>query len=264
MSTPNLPPLDTSEFKWTKPPNPLWTYGEPVTATEQGRKWAEEATKGWSTINASEEDPGKIYSLLTTGIVPRPVAFVSTVSEDGSENLAPFSWFNQVSSNPPVISVSCTHKPRQKDTAANIKATKGFTVNIISAPWIEQANSTSIDAPAGVSEWILSGLTQEHSIFVKPARVKESALSMECELLQTVEIMDAAGVVATTLILGTVKYIHVRKAVLNDRGVIDPAKLQPIGRMGDTTYVKIGDGFRLPRASWAQDEKEIQARLDST
>ncbi|KAJ7245381.1 hypothetical protein B0H12DRAFT_1127687 [Mycena haematopus] len=260
MSESDLPSFETSDFKYTQPPNPSWTYGEPVTTTEQGRKWAEEAEEGWKTLNPAEEDPRLIYRLCISGIVPRPIAFVSTVAEDGSENLAPFSWFNQVSTNPCVISVSCTNSPRQKDTAANIKATKGFTVNIISEPWIAQANSCSIDAPPHTSEWALSGLTQEPSISVKPARVKESAFALECELLQNVEIKNAGGEVVTNLVLGTVKYIHVRNAVLNDKGVVDPAKLKAVGRLGDISYVQITDGFRIPRPTWAEYMEEIEEK----
>ncbi|KAJ7676481.1 hypothetical protein B0H17DRAFT_1080163 [Mycena rosella] len=259
-----LPAFDTSNFKYTQPPDPSWTYGQPIIATEQGRKWTEEEKEGWKTINAAEEDPKVMYALCISGLTPRPIAFVSTISDDGVENIAPFSWFNQVSHNPAVISVACASTPRHKDTANNIKATKGFTVNIISEPWIAQANSCSIDAPPGVSEWALSGLTREPSISVKPARVKESAFTMECELLQNVEIKNAAGAVVSNLIIGSIKYIHIRKAVLNERGLVDPAKLKPVGRMGDITYVKIGDGFRIPRPSWAESEEEIQKSLDAS
>lgn len=132
---------------------------------------------------------------MISGIVPRPIAFVSTLSEDGIANLAPFrslfslfpvplmslnsassrsrnthSWFNQVSPNPALISISISANsnpdgsPRPKDTVANIKATKEFTVNIISEPFIENANITSIDAPHGVDEWEISGLTKEPSV----------------------------------------------------------------------------------------------------
>ncbi|KAJ7698546.1 hypothetical protein B0H17DRAFT_1158278 [Mycena rosella] len=245
-----LPAFDTSDFKYTQPPDPSWTFGQPIIATEQGRKWTEEEKEGWKTINAAEEDPKVMYALCISGLTPRPIAFVSTISDDGVENIAPFTWFNQVSHNPAVISVACASTPLHKDTANNIKATKEFTVNIISEPWIAQANSCSIDAPPR------AGLTREPSIFVKPARVKESAFTMECE--------NAAGAVATSLILGSIKYIHVRKAVLNERGVIDPAKLKPVGRMGDNTYVKIGDGFRILRPSCAENEEEIQKSLDAS
>ncbi|KAJ7034540.1 hypothetical protein C8F04DRAFT_1101316 [Mycena alexandri] len=256
----DLPSFDTSEFKHTQPPQPSWTFGQPITSTEEGRKWAEQEKEGWKTLNIAEEDPRFIYSLCISGIVPRPVAFVSTIAENGDENLAPFSWFNQVSAFPLVISVSCLAIPRHKDTASNIKATKGFTVNIISEPWVAHANSCSIDAPPGVSEWALSGLTREPSIAVKPARVKESAFALECELLQVVDIKNDTGAITTNLILATVKYVHVRKAVLNEKGVIDPAKLKPIGRMGDITFMTVKDGFRIPRPVWA-DEKEIIEKL---
>ncbi|KAJ7430122.1 hypothetical protein B0H11DRAFT_2398584 [Mycena galericulata] len=272
MSTPpstSLPSFVPSDFKFTQPPNPSWTFGQSITATEQGKKWAEDEREGWKTIDASEEDPRMIYAMCTSGIVPRPVAFVSTIAEDGTENLAPFRYYLQslrymrdVSTNPPIISVSFTGSPRHKDSGNNIRATKGFTVNIISEPWIAQANSCAIDAPPNMSEWALSGLTREPSVFVKPARVKESAFSLECELLQNVEVKNADGGVAVNLVLGAIKYIHVRKAVLNDRGLVDPAKLKPIARLGDTGYATLGDGFRIPRHSWAKDEAEIQKNLN--
>ncbi|KAJ7636866.1 hypothetical protein FB45DRAFT_907543 [Roridomyces roridus] len=255
-----LPPFDTSSIKVTQTPDPEWTLGRPATATEQGRKWAEEEKLGWKTVDAKETDPKLIYSLCTSGIVPRPVAFVSTIAEDGTENLAPFSWFNQVCTNPPVLSVTFTDAPRHKDSGHNILATKGFTVNIISEPWVAQANACSIDAPPGVSEWALSGLTKEPSMSAKPARVKESAFSMECEFLQNVEIKDPdSGAVKANMILGTIKYIHIRNAVMNERGNgVDPAKLKPIGRLGGITYAKLGDNFRIPRLSWAEFGEEVQ------
>ncbi|KAJ7154609.1 hypothetical protein C8R46DRAFT_1005647 [Mycena filopes] len=261
MSTSNnseLPAFDTSDFKYTEPPQPSWTFGSKITATEEGREWAEQEKEGWKTHNIAEADPRFIYNLCSSGIAPRPVAFVSTIAENGDENLAPFSWFNQVSAYPPVISVSCLNLPRHKDTAANIKATKGFTVNIISEAWVAQANSCSIDAPPNVNEWTLSGLTREPSTSVKPARVKESAFTLECELLQVVEVNNAEGAVTTNLILGSIKYVHVRKAVLNEKGVIDPGKLKPIGRMGDTTFITVKDGFRIPRPVWAEEKEQVE------
>jgi flavin reductase (DIM6/NTAB) family NADH-FMN oxidoreductase RutF len=86
----------------------------------------------------------------------------------------------------------------------------------------------------------------------------------EIQLLQNVEIKNAAGAVAANLILGTVKYIHVRKAVLNDKGVVDPAKFKAIGRMGDITFISIKDGFRIPRPSWAQEKEEIEKKFNSS
>ncbi|EPQ58596.1 hypothetical protein GLOTRDRAFT_57674 [Gloeophyllum trabeum ATCC 11539] len=248
---------DTYGFQQTRSPNPNWTYGQKIEATQEGREWAQGETKGWKVVDTEKEDPIKLYILMISGIVPRPIAFVSTISNTGIENLAPFSWFNMVTHSPPVVSISCSNGPvRVHDTTDNIKANRGFTVNIISEPWVEAANVCSIDAPAEVSEWPLSGLTKAPSVHVKPARVKESAFSMECELLQIIDIIHPVTQKATTsLILGTVKYIHVRKDVLTDKGAVDPAKLKAVGRMGDITYSRIGDGFRLPRPLW---EKEVQ------
>ncbi|KAK7059762.1 flavin-reduct domain-containing protein [Favolaschia claudopus] len=254
MSTP--PSFETAGFKLSQPPDPSWTYGQSVTSTKLGKTWEEEEKEGWKTVVPTEADPRYVYGLCISGIVPRPIAFVSTVAEDGSENIAPFSWFNQVSPNPCVISISCSNTPREKDTTANIKATKGFTVNIISEPWIAQANSCSIDAPPGVSEWTLSGLTKEPSVSVRPARVKESAFSMECEVLQIVEIPKADGTTAANLIIGTVKYIHVRKAVLNEKGF-------PVSRMGDIMYATVNNGFRIPRPAWAEAKEEIAQTFGS-
>ncbi|KAF8056627.1 hypothetical protein FPV67DRAFT_645253 [Lyophyllum atratum] len=252
-------------FKITDPPNPTWTYGQKIDETPAGREWMEGEKHGWKTIDAATEEPRKLYGLLVSGIAPRPVAFVSTISEDGSTNLAPYSWFNQVSASPPVISLSCS-KPadptRMKDTVRNIMATKGFTVDIISEPWIAQANSCAVDAPEDFSEWPISGLTKEPSIHVKAPRVKESAFSMECELYQTVDIRDPmTSEVTTTMILGLVKYIHVRRDVLDERGNVDPGKLRPVARMGGTLYARINEGYKLKRDRWREDEKSIQEAI---
>jgi len=253
-------------FKIIDAPTPSWTFGQKVDATPEGREWLEGEKAGWKTIDTATEDPRKVYGLLISGIAPRPVAFVSTISEEGIHNLGPFSWFNQVSSFPPVISVSCVMRPpdlkHEKDTLRNIKATKGFTVNIISEPWIKHANVTSIDAPENVSEWAISGLTKEPSIYVKAPRVKESAFSMECELLQTVDILHpVTSEVTNTLVLGSVKYVHVRKDVLDERGNADPAKLKAVARMGGNIYARINEGYKIERHAWREHEKLIQESI---
>ncbi|KAJ7056204.1 hypothetical protein C8F01DRAFT_1258008 [Mycena amicta] len=256
-----LPAFEASGFTHTQAPNPSWSFGEPITATEAGRKWAEEEKLGWKTIEPAKEDRRKMLAFFHSAIAPRPIAFVSSIAANGQENLAPFSWFNQVCTDPPVISISCATAPRHKDTGTNIRETRGFTVNIISQPWVVQADCCSIDAPPEVNEWALSGLTKEPSISVAPARVKESAVSMECELLQHIEVKHPSGGVAANLILATVKYVHIRNAVLTERGTVDPAKLLPVGRMGDITYAKISNGFRVVRPIWAEVKEECEAKF---
>jgi len=153
---------------------------------------------------------------------------------------------------------------RIKDTVRNVKSTKGFVVSIISDPWVVQANMSSIDAPENISEWPLSGLTKEGSIHVKAPRVKESAFSMECELLQAIDIINpATQITTTTMILGSVKYIHVRKDVLTDKGIVDPGKLKAVGRMGDNSYSRATEGFRLLRPSWQVIGEDITKAVNS-
>ena len=208
-----------------------------------------------------------------------------------------------VTASPPTVSISCSNGPeRVKDTTNNIRSGNGFTVNIISEPFVEQANVCSIDAPSTIGEWAVSGLTKEPSVcllyidgdrvwvstlftllqlLVKAARVKESAFSMECEvwwnspwilteywnrrcnkLFQIIDIVDPVTQVATTvLILGLVKHIHVRKDVLNERGMVDPAKFKPIGRLGDNIYSTLGNSFRLSRPVWKDEQKNVEEAL---
>ena len=223
---------------------------------------------GWTTVDTSKEGPRKLYSLLVGGIAPRPVAFVSSVSEHGIENLAPFSWFNQVSAFPPVISVSITRSAaltRLKDSVANIKVTKGFTVNMISEPWVMQANVCAVDAPEETSEWDFSGLTKEPSIHVKAPRVLESAFSMECELLEAIDIKDpATSTVTTTLVVASVKYIHVRNDMLDEKGHVDPGKFRPIARMGGTLYAKVNEGYHIERHTWQERGEELVNSVSET
>jgi len=264
MSSQDLPSFTpTKEFKFTTSPNPGWTYGQSIEATPEGRAWIEGEKAGWTVIDTAKEEPGRIYSIMLAGIVPRPVAFVSSISADGIENLAPFSWFNQVTHTPPLISFACSHNAgTAKDTVRNIHAGTGFTVNIISEPWVEHSNIASTNAPFEISEWPMSGLTKAPSVHVKAARVKESAFSMECELYQAIEIRDPkTDIITSTLVLGLVKFIHIRNDVIDERGVADPGKLKPIARLGGLTYAKVSEGFTLPRRPWKEVSEEIKEKL---
>ncbi|KAL6308322.1 hypothetical protein BKA93DRAFT_725788 [Sparassis latifolia] len=259
----DLPPFThDARAKFTTPPVPGWTFGQKVDATLEGREWLAGEKAGFQVVDAATADPSRLYALMISGIIPRPIAFVSSISETGTENLAPFSWFNMVTFDPPVVSFAVLHLPGArgfKDTLRNVMSTKEFTVNIISHAFVAGANATAVDAPTEVSEWPLSGLTKEPSVrIIKAARVKESAFSMECELFQSHEIVHPeTGKATTTLVLGLVKYIHVRKDVLNERGLVDPVKLNAVGRLGDITYSRQSDPFRVPRGTWAVDGAAI-------
>jgi flavin reductase (DIM6/NTAB) family NADH-FMN oxidoreductase RutF len=184
---------------------------------------------------------------MVGSIVPRPIALVSTVDEGGVRNLAPFSYFTACSSNPPVV-VFCPIlrpvPPHAKDTLRNILATCEFVVNIVSEEFAERMNATSAQVLPEVDEFELSGLTPISSERIKPARVAESHIHMECRLLQVVQVSDQPG--GGSLVLGQVLRFHVRQDLVENFR-IDPDKLHAIGRMAGSTYVRTTDRFDLER-----------------
>jgi flavin reductase (DIM6/NTAB) family NADH-FMN oxidoreductase RutF len=197
-------------------------------------------------------DPGNhsaadIYKLMIGAIVPRPIALVSSVDEKNIRNLAPFSYFTACSSNPPVV-VFCPIlrpiPPQAKDTLRNVIATREFVVNIVSEDFAQGMNATAAQVPPEVDEFELSGLTPIPSELIKPPRVGESPIHMECRLLQTVQVSDKPG--GGTLVLGEVLRFHVREDLIEDFR-IDPDKLRAIGRMAGSTYARTTDRFQLER-----------------
>ena len=193
------------------------------------------------------QDPQLAYKLLINMIVPRPIAFVSTISDAGIRNLAPFSFFTAVSANPPVICFAPMRNAlgETKDTLNNIRANGEFTVNIVSEDFAAQMNLCSGDYPSDVDEFAISGLTPMPSNFVQPARVGEAKASMECRLLQIIDI--SLQPLGGSLVLGTVLQFHIADDILIGDSRIDPDKLHPIGRMGGPTYARTTDRFDLSR-----------------
>jgi flavin reductase (DIM6/NTAB) family NADH-FMN oxidoreductase RutF len=188
-----------------------------------------------------------IYKLMIGMIVPRPIAFVSTVDVAGVRNLAPFSYFTACGSNPPVVcfSTSVRSGPRPyKDTLKNVEATGEFVVNIVSEEFAAQMNMSSAEVAPEVDEFELSGLTSIASDLIKPPRVAESKVQMECRLHQIVPVSDRPG--GGILVLGEVLRFHVLESLL-DGYKIDPDKLNAIGRMGGPTYVRTHDRFEMQR-----------------
>lgn len=204
------------------------------------------------TINPAEHAPDSIYKLMIGMIVPRPIAFVSTVNAAGARNLAPFSYFTGCSTNPPVVCFCCAVRPGprpQKDTLLNIEATGEFVVNIVSEEFAAQMNMTSAEAPPDVDEFAYSGLTPLPSDLVRAPRVAESKIHMECRLRQIIRVSEKPG--GGNLVLGDVLRFHVREDVLLDTYKIDPDKLNAIGRMGGPTYVRTQNRFDMQRPTWS-------------
>lgn len=184
------------------------------------------------------------YKLLIGTIVPRPIAFVSTVSPAGVFNLAPFSFFNAVCAEPPVITFAAGYRVPAKDTLAHVRASGEFVVNIVSEEIAEAMNLCSGEYPPEVSEFEISGLTPVASDLVRPPRVEESPVSMECRLLQIVDVSTLPK--GGSLVIGEVVRFHIDEAIASNYR-IDPDKLRAVGRMGGNEYTRTRDRFQMIR-----------------
>ncbi|PCH43467.1 hypothetical protein WOLCODRAFT_164461 [Wolfiporia cocos MD-104 SS10] len=265
----SLPKFNAApQYKLTQSPNPGWKWGDGLApeSSELARQWKEDEKKGWKSFSLKETHGKDVYFLLTSSIIPRPIAFVSSLDAKDIPNLAPMSYFSLLAHDPPMVGVSFSiFQGIGKNTRDNILATKTFTVNIISEPFLDAANACSIDAPPEVDEWLVSGLTPEPSTLIKPARVRESAVSFECELFHSHDLYSNYGPeMTTTFIMGSIKLMHVRNAVLAEDGVnIDPGKLRPMSRLGMVTYARLGDGIDINIPMWAQTGEEVTKALES-
>jgi flavin reductase (DIM6/NTAB) family NADH-FMN oxidoreductase RutF len=186
------------------------------------------------------------YKFLIGSIVPRPIAFVTTQSKDGILNGAPFSYFNIVSSNPPMISLSIQRNSgRQKDTARNIIESKEFVVHIVDEQNVEKVNMTAASLPSEQSEIELAKLTPVDSVKISVPGVKEAKIRMECSLEHSIELggMDSPG---CDFIIGKVVQFHIESDIY-ENGRIDPRGLAAVSRLAGTNYAKIGEMFSIER-----------------
>ena len=186
-----------------------------------------------------------MYRVLIGSVVPRPIAFVSTVSADGILNLAPFSFFNAFCADPPVVGFGPVWREPAKDTVANIRATREFVVSVVTEEIAEAMNVCSGNYPPEVDEFQTSGLTPVPSVVVKPPRVKESKISMECTLMQIIDFSERPN--GGSLVLGQIVRMHVDDEIIDATYKIDPEKLRAIGRMGGPEYTRTRDRFSLVR-----------------
>ena len=188
---------------------------------------------------------GSVYHLLTSTIIPRPIGWASTLSADGMPNLAPFSFFNALSGEPPYLMLSIGQRAGDaKDTLANILATKEFVVNIVGEHVATHMNLTSGNYTPDVDEFTVSGLTRAPSRKVKPPRVAEAQVNLECVLAQAVPLPRSEY----TLVIGEVVQFHIADDILDERGRVDPLKLAPIARLGGSSwYTTLGRLFEMQR-----------------
>ncbi|MFF2448893.1 flavin reductase family protein [Neobacillus sp. NPDC058068] len=186
------------------------------------------------------------YKFLIGSIIPRPIAFVTTISKDGVLNGAPFSYFNIVSSNPPLISLSIQRSAgRQKDTARNIIESKQFVVHIVDDQNVEKINKTAANLPPDQSEIELANLTPVESIKIAVPGVKEAKIRMECSLEHSLEL-GGSGTPGCELIIGKVVQFHIESDIY-ENGRIDPRGLAAVSRLAGNNYAKIGEVFEIER-----------------
>ena len=188
------------------------------------------------------------HKLMIGSIVPRPIAFVSTQSKNGKNNVAPFSYFNGVCSKPPTIMFAPARRGwdgEEKDTLINIRDTEEFVVNIVSESFAEKMVMCATDFDSDVDEFEISGLNTADSQKIKPPRVKEAKISFECKLNQIVEIGDgSAG--SGFVVIGTIVLFHIDDDIY-DNGRILLNQLEPLGRLAGNWYTRLTDTLKIVR-----------------
>lgn len=188
-----------------------------------------------------------VYHLLVGVVTPRPIAWVTTIDRAGRVNLAPFSFFNAFGANPPVVVFSPTLRrdSTKKDTLLNIEETGEFVINASVAALAEKINQTSKELPRGENEIDFAGLHTTPSVKVKPPRVAESPVHLECKLRQIIPI--GTGPIAANLVIGEIVMMHIDDAVLDEKGRVDPRKLKTVARLGGDFWCHTGDLFEQKR-----------------
>jgi flavin reductase (DIM6/NTAB) family NADH-FMN oxidoreductase RutF len=196
------------------------------------------------SIIPQEVSTGKLHSYLLSAVSPRPIAFASTVDGLGNVNLSPFSFFNVFSANPPILVFSPARRVRDnttKHTLENILITKEVVINIVNYDMVQQMSLSSTEYPAGVNEFLKSGLTEVASDIVKPPRVQEAPVQFECKVNDVIALGNQGG--AGNLIIAEVVKLHIKETILDADGKIDANKIDAVARMGGNWYNRSREGM---------------------
>jgi flavin reductase (DIM6/NTAB) family NADH-FMN oxidoreductase RutF len=188
------------------------------------------------------------YKLLIGCVVPRPIAWVSTLDLAGVRNLAPFSFFNAIGSNPPALSISVSYVDgldQRKDTLRNISDTGEFVVNIVDEDMAQAMNATAASYPPSVDEFEIAGLAAVSCATVRPARVAGAPVSLECKLFTLVPVGEGPG--SATVVIGVIQMMHIRSDIIDERHRVDITKLRPIARLAGAGYAYVHDTFDMVR-----------------
>ena len=201
------------------------------------------------SIDPQEITTKKLHGYLVGAVAPRPICFASTVDKDGNVNLSPYSFFNVFGANPPTMIFSPARRVRDnttKHTLENIQETKEVVINIVNHAMVQQMSLSSTEYEKGVNEFIKAGFTELKSDVVKPPRVAESPVQFECKVKQVIETGQEGG--AGNLVICEVVKVHVNEDILDNKGAIDPAKIDTVARMGGNWYSRSKVGmFEVPK-----------------
>ena len=192
------------------------------------------------TLKISDLTPAETQAYLNAAIAPRPICFASTVDTDGNINLSPFSYFNIFSVNPPVCVFSPSRRVTNgttKHTLQNITEVPEVVINIVNYDMVQQTSLASVEYPKGVNEFVKAGFTQLASQLVRPPRVAEAPVQMECIVKQVISLGEQGG--AGNLVLCEVKVIHIQDEVLDEYGKIDQEKIDHVARLGGDWYCRV-------------------------
>ncbi|HRN97961.1 MAG TPA: flavin reductase family protein, partial [Flavobacterium sp.] len=202
-----------------------------------------------TSFDPAQLSPVKVQAILQTAVAPRPIAFASTISADGTPNLSPFSFFNVFSSNPPILVFSPARRVRDnttKHTLQNVHATREVVINVVDFPIVQQASLSSTEYPDGVNEFVKSGLTMLKSEKVAPFRVAESPVQFECKVNDIIPLGENGG--AGNLVICEVVMIHVAKSALDENGNMDQRRIDLVSRLGQNWYSRANAGlFEVPK-----------------
>ena len=192
------------------------------------------------TINVADLKTSELQNYLQYAIAPRPICFVSTIDKEGNVNLSPFSFFNMFSTNPPVCIFSPARRVRDNTTKHSLENVLGVpecVINVVNYNMVQQTSLASVEYPKGTNEFIKAGFTQLPSNLVKPPRVAESPVQMECIVREVISLGENAG--AGNLVLAEIKLIHINEEILDEEGKIDQAKIDLVARLGGDWYCRV-------------------------
>ncbi|MEY5069035.1 MAG: hypothetical protein RLZ47_897 [Bacteroidota bacterium] len=193
------------------------------------------------TLRTSDLKPAELQNYLQYAIAPRPICFASTIDKAGNVNLSPYSFFNLFSSNPPICVFSPARRVRDnttKHTLENILEVPECVINIVNYDMVQQTSLASTEYPKGVNEFVKAGFTELKSELVRPPRVAEAPVQLECVVNQVIPLGDGPG--AGNLVLAEIKLIHIQDEILDDQGKIDQAKIDLVARLGGDWYCRVG------------------------